>query len=145
MSVPERCRRLLDEETGLLDLDDAFRRAGSDLLNSLGNPPGELEQRLCMRSGFPFQHRRSAFVPGLANFWIELNAAKEIHSELFRCLLCPAAREDVYLVMAVRAHEIAHVLDHAGDVDFHLAEHFYGFAGILQRNIRRRGDYNCGG
>src|SRR6266571_9509453 len=119
MSVPERCRWLLDEETGLLDLNDAFRRAGSDLLNSLSNPPGELEQRLGMRSRFPFQNRRSAFVPRLANFGIELNTAKEIYAELFRRLLRAATREDVNLVMAVRTYEIAHVLDHTGDVHFH--------------------------
>src|SRR5215475_11638949 len=38
-------------------------------------------------------------------------------------------------MLAVRAHEVAHILDHAYDVYFHLAKHFDGFARILQRHV----------
>ena len=40
--------------------------------------------------------------------------------------------------MAMWANEVAHVLDHAHHVHFHLAEHFDGLARILQGDIRGR-------
>ena len=56
-----------------------------------------------------------------------------------------AAREDVHFVLAVRAGEVAHVLNHADDVNFHLAKHFNRLARILQRNVGRRRDHNRAG
>src|SRR5271163_5068697 len=41
-------------------------------------------------------------------------------------------------MLAVRAGEVTHVFDHAYDIHLHLAEHFDGFARILQRDVGRR-------
>ena len=48
-------------------------------------------------------------------------------------------------MIAVRTHEVAHVLNHAHQVNLHLAEHFDGFARILQGNIGWRRNYDRAG
>src|SRR5436309_3304057 len=75
---------------------------------------------------------RTAGLPSSPNLRVELNATQEIHTELARRLLCPAPREDINLVVAMRANKVAHVFDHPGDIDFHLPEHLNGLAGILK-------------
>ena len=57
-----------------------------------------------------------------------------------RRALAAAGGEDIDLVIAVRADEVAHVLGDAEDFDVHLVEHLDGLARILQRNVGGRGD-----
>src|SRR5579864_210516 len=136
---------LLDEGYGLLDLNDPFGRGRFDLLDSFRNPAREVEQWLGMRRSLTFEHSRLALVPGLANLGIKLNTDKEVHSELASSLLRPAAGKNVDFVMAVRAHKVAHVFDHARDVHLHLAKHFDSLAGVLQGNVGWRGHDDCCG
>src|SRR4051812_23785055 len=98
-----------------------------------------------MRRRFTFEHRRPAFVSGFADLGIELNAAEEIHAELASRLLSSTTREDVDLIVAVGADEVAHVLDHARDIYFHLTKHFDSLACILQGYIGGGGNHNCRG
>src|SRR5258705_1244423 len=72
----------LDDPSRLLDLDDAFRRRGFDLLYPFHYPAGKIEQCLGMRRVLAFKHRGLAFISGFANLWVELNAAEEIDAEL---------------------------------------------------------------
>ena len=78
-----------------------------------------------------------AAVAGFADVGIELDFSEVGNSKLRRRLLRAAAGENVGLMIAVRAHEVAHVLDHADQIHLHLAEHFDGFARILQAKHRR--------
>src|SRR5579864_8548597 len=98
-----------------------------------------------MSRSFAFEDRRLAAVSGLADDGIELDVPEERDSELLGRLLRPAARKDIDFVTAVRADEVTHVFYHAHQIDLHLAEHFDGFASVLQRNIRRRRNHNRSG
>ena len=62
-------------------------------------------------------------VAAFANRLIDRNAAEERHAELGRHLLAAAVAEDVGLVLAVRADEVAHVLDDAERRDVQLLVH----------------------
>ena len=63
---------------------------------------------------------------------------------MLRHLFRTAAGEDIDLVIAVRTREVAHVLDHAHQIHFHLPEHFDRLARVLQRNIGwRRNHYRA--
>ena len=59
-----------------------------------------------------------------------------------RGALGAALGEDVDLVMAVRAGEVAHVFDDAKHFDIDLGKHFEGLARVLQAHIAGRGDNN---
>src|SRR5215469_12278268 len=141
MSVPETSY-LLDEPFGLLDLDHAFRSRRPDLIDPLGHAPGEVVERLGVNRGFTLQNGGRTLVAGFADLGIELNTAQEVGSKLACGLFSTAAGEDVDLMMAVWADEVAHVFDHACDVDLHLPEHFDGFTGVLERYIGRGGNYD---
>src|SRR5205823_14953653 len=70
----------------------------------------------------------------------EFDGSEEAHAELSRGPLRTAAREDVDFMLAMRTDKVTHVFDHTDDVHFELAEHLDSFAGVLQRDIRGRGD-----
>ncbi len=99
--------------------------------------PRKLEDRLGMRRIFALKHDRLSTVPRLPHLRIKFNASQKRHAKLLRHVLRATARKDIDLMVAVRTNEIAHVLDHAHQIDFHLAKHFDGLARILQRNIGR--------
>src|SRR5262249_42774023 len=103
----------------------------------------EIIQRLRMRRVLAFKYGRLARIACLAKFRIELNRAQKWHPELLGSSLRPATREDVNFVVAMRAHKVAHVLDHADQIDLHLAEHLDRLASVLQRNVRRGGYDDC--
>src|SRR5262252_10682626 len=134
MSVPETSY-LLDEPFGLLDLNHAFWGGGPDPLDPLGHASSEVEQRFGVSRGFTLQNRRLTLVAGFADLGIELDIAQEVDSKLAGSLFGAAAGEDVDFMMTIWADEVAHVFDHACDVDLHLAEHFYGLTGVLERYI----------
>ena len=117
--------------TSLLDLDYAFSGAGLDLAHSRDDVTGEVEQRLGMRRAFALEDRGFAAVTGFTNVWIELDISEEGNAELLRGLLCASAGKDVDLMIAVRTDEVAHVLNHAHKVNFHLPKHFNSFSSIL--------------
>src|ERR1035441_4418731 len=110
----------------LLDLNHAFRTAGSDLLHSRHHIAGEGEQRFRMGRIFSLEHGWNAAVARFANLRIEFDVSEEGDVELFRRLFRAAARENVDFVLAMRADEVTHVFDHAYDVHLHLAEHLDG-------------------
>src|SRR5208283_5207552 len=103
---------------------------------------GERKQRLGMRRLVAFEHDWLPAVATLANIGIQFDAAEEWHVKLQRGALAAALGEDVNLLMAVRADEVAHVLYDAKDVHLHLPEHLDGFARVLQRNVARRSDHD---
>src|SRR5208282_559235 len=124
----------------LLNLNHAFRTAGFDLFHPRHHIAGERKQRLRMRRVFSLEYGRHTTVARFANLRIKLDASEVGDVELFRRLFRAAAREDIDFVLAMRAHEVTHVFDHADDVHLHLAEHLDGLARILQRNVGRRRD-----
>src|SRR5512141_504474 len=81
-------------------------------------------------------------VPTFANVGIEFDVAEELESKLFRRTLSTTFTEGIDLMIAMRAHEVAHVLDHADHFYLHLAEHLDGLARVLQRYVARRGDHD---
>ena len=95
-----------------------------------------------MGRAFAFQDSRRAAVTRSANFRIQFHASQKRYVELFGRLLCSATREDINFVLAMRADEVAHVLDHADDIHFHLAKHLDRFAGVLQGYVGWRRDHN---
>src|SRR5271168_2128917 len=98
-----------------------------------------------MERVFSLKHGRRAAVACFTNFWIKLDASEEGNVELLRGFFRASARKDVDFVLAMRASKVTHVFDHAYDIHLHLAEHFDGFARILQRNIgRSRNDDSSG-
>src|SRR5690242_11119260 len=67
-----------------------------------------------------------------------------MYSELPGRLLDSATGKNIDLVLAVRANKVAHVFYKARNIDLHLAKHLDSFAGVLQRNVRWRGNDNRG-
>src|SRR6185437_7333599 len=138
-------RILLDERRSLLDLNHPSGCTGADLLYPLCNPVCEVEQLLGVRRVLTFQHRWFALIARATDLRIELDAAEEVNPELARGLFRATAREDVDFMIAVWANKVTHVLDDAGDINFHLAEHLDGLARILQGDVRgRRYNDGCG-
>ncbi len=129
----------------LLNLDYALAGVGFDLIHPRDHLAGEVVERFAGRGAFSGEHGGLAAVAGFADVGIELDFAQVGDSKLFRRLLRAAAGENIGLMIAVRANEVAHVLDHAHQVHLHLAEHFDGFARVLQRNVGRRGNHDRAG
>ena len=86
------------------------------------------------------QRDRQSAISTLANRGNELDGAEEGNFELGRGALRTALREDVDLLMTMRAGEVAHVLDDAENFDVNLGEHLKSFAGVLQADIAGRRD-----
>src|ERR1700757_5045223 len=129
----------------LLNLDHAFRRVRPNLVDPRNHFAREIIQSLGVWCVLAFEHGRFAGIPRPAEFWIQLNGAQKRHAKLLGSPFRAAPREDIDFVIAMRAHEVAHVLDHADQVDLHLAEHLNRLAPILQRNVGRRRDHDCAG
>src|SRR5262245_21258459 len=74
---------------------------------------------------------------------VDRHFAKKRHVEFRRPLLRTARAEDVVSLAAIRADEVAHVLDHAEHRNMNLAEHRDSLHGIEQRNILRSTHDDC--
>src|SRR5580704_18543509 len=108
----------------LLNLYHARGFTRLDLCHPSDHISRKRKDRLRVRRVLPFEHDRLPAVPALAHLRIKLDAPKKCHAEMRRHLFRPAAREDIDLMVAVRARKKAHVLDHAHKIHFHLPEHF---------------------
>src|SRR5438046_2204464 len=102
---------------------------------ALRNLAREGKERFGMWRILASKYRRQTGIATFTNIGIELNRAQVWHAKLLRRALHPALGENVDLVMAVRAEELAHVLYYAEDVYLHTTKHLDGFARILKRNI----------
>src|SRR5271156_1244224 len=69
---------------------------------------------------------------------IDLNFTQKWHTEILGHMLAFAMAKYVNAPLAMRAIEVAHVLDHAKNLDVHLAKHFDGLAYIRKGHDRRR-------
>src|SRR5579863_7561188 len=94
-----------------------------------------------MRRVLALEDHGLAAVTGLANFRVQSDTPEERHSELLRHGLGATTGEDIHLVLAMRTHEITHILYYARDVDLHLAEHLNRFSRVLQRHVGRSRDH----
>ena len=74
-----------------------------------------------------------------ADVLVNRNLAEEGRLRALRQLFAAARAEDVH-ARAVRQVEVGHVLDHAQDGHFQLAEHHQAAAGIFERDQLRQGD-----
>ena len=81
-----------------------------------------------------------AAIAAFADGGDEFDGTEKGNVELRRGALGAALGEDVDLVMAMRAGEVAHVFDDAEDFDVDLGEHLEGLAGVLQADVAGRGD-----
>src|SRR5580700_10322085 len=127
---PRRCEQRLYTRA-LLNLNHALARAGLDLIHACNDLASKVVERLGMWRILAFENRGLATVPGLTDIGIELDVSQEGNVELLGRFLRAAARKNIDLVIAVRAHKIAHVLDHAYEIYFHLAKHLDRLASIL--------------
>src|SRR5439155_22996440 len=99
-----------------LCLDDDARRGpvrGSRLAELAPNVLRDLAVDRGMRTVRLAHHDRAAGIRGLADFHIERHLAEERHLQPFRLAPRSAMAEHVGASAAVRADEIAHVLDDA--------------------------------
>src|SRR5438270_13201046 len=104
----------------LLNLNDVAGSVGLNFIRALDDLARKVINRLGMRRVFAFEHDRLAVVARLADLRIELNAPEKRYPELLRHFLGAAAREDVHLMLAMRADKVAHIFDHSRDIDLHL-------------------------
>src|SRR4051812_11429614 len=81
-------------------------------------------------------------VAALADVGIEFHLSQEGQSELLCGPGAASLGKDVDLLVAMRTDEMAHVFDQANNLNFNLAEHFYGFARVLEGDIAGRGNYD---
>src|ERR1700722_14063392 len=95
-----------------------------------------------LRTLGPSQRDGESAISAFTNSRDEFDGTEERDFELRRRALGAASGEDVDLLMAVRASEVAHVLDDAEDFDIDLCKHLEGFACVLQADIAGRGDDN---
>src|SRR5260370_15920820 len=87
---------------------------------------------------------RAALVGGLADEDVERHFAEELGAQSLRLAPRAAMAEDVAALAAMRAEEIAHVLDDAEHGHVDLAEHVEAFARIEEGDVlRRRDDYGA--
>ena len=83
---------------------------------------------------------RVAAVGGLADGDVERHLAEEVAAELLGLAPRAAMAEDLAALAAMRAEEIAHVLDDAEHRHVDLAEHVEALARVEQRDVLRRRD-----
>ena len=108
-------------ETDLVDAENAAAAAALQLFHARQNLARKSEKTLGIVRLLAGQNHGMTGISALANRRIELDASEERHVELLRRALAAAGGEDIDLVIAVRADEVAHVLDDAEDFDAHLA------------------------
>ena len=84
-------------------------------------------------------HDRLALVAALGHVRIDRDLAEERHAGFLGQFPAAAVAEYV-MALAVRADEVAHVLDDAEHRHAHLAEHFQALASVDQADVLRRCD-----
>src|SRR5665213_3141593 len=126
--VGSKARSLNDDpRRGLL-------RSRADLLP---NPRRDLFVELGMRAvGLRDDDRRSR-IRGLADGYIERHLAEEFDAELLGLFPGAAMAEDFASLAAMRAEEVAHVLDEAQHRHVDLLEHVEALARVLQGDVLR--------
>src|SRR6185503_11046881 len=96
------------------------------------------------RVGFA-DHQRYAAVAAFTNRLIDRQTSEERHAELLGQPLAAATAEDIGFVFAVRAREVAHVLDQPDRRNVQLLVHRHGTTRVGQRHqLRRRDDDRSG-
>ncbi len=95
----------------LLNLNHVLRRTFPDFFGPFGHFSSEGVDRFCMRPLFTLKSHGIACIPTFANVRIKFNASQERDTELIRCAFASAFGENVDLVIAMRTHEVAHILD----------------------------------
>src|SRR5207302_6894282 len=96
----------------LNDLDYALRRSSINFRHALDQTSSQLVERLCRgRTLFAGERQRTSGITGLADFGVELHGAEQRNAKLAGGALASAFGKDVDFVSAMRAHEVAHVLD----------------------------------
>src|SRR5438105_2662800 len=96
----------------LNDLDYALSRSSIHLGNALDHSFRQLIKRLCRgRTLFAGERQRTSGITGLADFGVELHRAEQRNAKLAGGALASAFGENIDFVSAMRAHEVAHVLD----------------------------------
>ena len=106
---------------------------------------GHLEIGAGLRAIWVRDHRRSAGIGFLADQQVERDLAEKVHAKLLGGASRAAVAEDLGAAAAVRADEVAHVLDDAEHRHVHLAEHVERLARVEQRDVLgRRHDHRAG-
>src|SRR5438128_10686020 len=96
----------------LNDLDYALSRSSINFRHALDQTLRQLIKRLCCgRTLFAGERQRTSGITGLADFGVELHRAEQRNVKLAGGALASAFGEDIHFVSAMRAHEVAHVLD----------------------------------
>src|SRR5438105_7456300 len=96
----------------LNDLDYALSRSRINFRHALDQTSSQLVERLCRgRTLFAGKRQRTSGITGLADFGVELYRAEQRNVKLAGGALASAFGEDIHFVSAMRAHEVAHVLD----------------------------------
>src|SRR5882724_5292244 len=126
-----RVKACPDTNLLLLNLDHALRRGALDFLHPADYATREGVEGLPLDRLFSPENGGLACVAGFADGRVELDVAQEWNAELSGGFFDAAAGEYIDFVLAVWADEVAHVFDHADEVDFHLLEHLDGFPAIL--------------
>src|SRR5262245_40853293 len=116
------------------DLDDicAGCRCG---LGAFDQPLGDIEERRRLRALWSCETDRKPAISTFANRRDKLDRSKKGNIELLGRALRSALRKDVDLLMAVRAGEVAHVLDDAEDFDIHLMKHLQRLPRVLEAYV----------
>src|SRR5260221_1104292 len=125
-----------------LSLDHNLRRRtpGACALKLLAHFARDVAIDLRMRAvGFGRDHRKAG-VGFFADRHMQRYLAEERDAETFRLAPCATMTENIRPCAAVRAEEIAHVLDHTEYRHVHPFEHGHAAPSVDQRKILRRGD-----
>src|ERR1700683_4025955 len=140
LKVEDRSAKLRSRSP-LQNLDDRSAGGLVDDFNPRDDVASHGINALTTRSIFPERGNRFSGIATDANLRINLDFTKKGYAEIFRHVLAFAVAEHIDAAFAMRAVEIAHVLDHTKNLDIHLPEHFDGFADVSKRDDGRRGNH----
>src|SRR5436190_19840240 len=125
-------RELLDDDAGRRAAGGGFAR---DFFPDLGGDVAEGLRvgRIRLRHG-----DRAALVGSFADREIERHLAQEIDTEPLGLAAGAAMREDIAALAAMRAQEIAHILDYPEHRHIDLGEHIEPFSGVDTGDVLQR-------
>src|SRR5690349_6973217 len=110
MKVPARAGTLLARKLANASLNrDHILARRLELFHPIDYLSGKRIQRLRMLGIFSRQRDRIPCIPAFADLGIQFDRTQERHTELLRRSLAATLREDVDLLMAMRAMERPHV------------------------------------
>src|SRR6516162_2628790 len=122
----------------LADFDRGTLLRGG-FLDAAEGVAGELEKRLSFRGT---ERNRPAGVAAHADLRVKRQFAEKRHLHLFRRAATATRAEHIDPLVAMRAVEVAHVLDDTKDRHLHLVKHVNRLARVLERHVRRRGHHD---